>query len=744
MFISRPLQVKRTRAFRPELRLNWGRRGWPWRSSADEKKNMNTPKTTPRPSVDLDATDEFPVLDAAAYEAEVLSREAADRTDSWATATESDLSAAGPPAPEPRLPDAAPAATDSDAMLAVEHWIVQKTEELRAHHDSLSTAQRERTAAVARAAALSHELAETSANLEASSGRERALALALTGEREAAQRRATELDSARGEISRLEQQLTEARAAESRQSAALAASGTLLEQRSGELEALQRRHDALIADGQGAARERTELETRLRDSEARERSAQRTIEAQNHAHAELSQLVQHESSAHARLAAEVQALQAQLATCIESLHSRESYRAIYESTVQELDAELAAARLQTAEQEARAERLDAELQSRDRRLQNVEDERDQARHLRDTEITQRAAERGEGERTRGALESRLAQLTAEHAGACARLLTMAATLTATQQRVEAEALASGTAAERLLELESAMASRQGELTEARLEIERNRALLADLTAALLKSQTMFSDQSRVLEEREAAAGTLAASHAEQTALVSTLRAEIEALSARLATPEAERRALEDRVAALTREAAESDSRLTRLESMNSELRTTVGRLTTSLAEREGELQRATQIASMNTYALGRVQSSIDELGRSLAASEGVSIQAQVSVLTRIGSSQNHSVVLRGRTTIGRDRDNDLPLPMRSVSRRHAVLIPAFRTAFVQDLSSTNGVLVNQRRVRCARLEHGDVITFGEAQFRYTVSPAPAGAVPIGSTSSARAFLKLAP
>jgi chromosome segregation ATPase len=655
---------------------------------------MNTPKITTRPSVDLDATDEFPVLDAAAYEAEVRSRDAADRTDSWATA-ESDLAAVESPAPEARVPDAAPPGTDSDAMLAVEHWIAQKTEELRALHDSLSVAQRERTVAVTRAAALSHELTETNANLEAASGRERALAQALASEQESAQRRSADLDAARGETARLEEQLAAAHAAETRQTAALAASAALLEKRSGEAQALQ-------------------------------------------------QLVQRESGMRERLATEIDALQAQLANCIESLQSRESYRTIYESALQEMDLELAAARQQAAGHEARANQLDAELQSRDRRLENTVHERDEARHLHDTEITQRATERGEGERTRGALESRLAELTAEHAAACARLLTMAATLATIQQRAEAEALASGNAADRLLELESAMAARQGELTEARLEIERNRALLADLTAALLKTQTMFSDQGRVLEERETAASTMATSHAEQTALVTALRAEIEALSARLATPEAERRALEGRLGALTKEVAESDSRLTRLESMNSELRSTVGRLTRSLAEREGELQRATQIASMNTYALGRVQSSIDELGRTLAASEGVSTQAQVSVLTRIGSSQNHSVVLRGRTTIGRDRDNDLPLAMRSVSRHHAVLIPAFRTAFVQDLSSTNGVLVNQRRVRCARLEHGDMITFGEAQFRYTVSPTPAGAVPIGSASAARASLKLAP
>jgi chromosome segregation ATPase len=703
---------------------------------------MKPQKTTARPSVDLDATDELPALDVAAYEAEVLSREPAGPSASGATATESAPSAPGSPAPEPRLPNAAPAAADSDVMVAVEHWIVQKTEDLRAHHDALSHAQRERTAAVTRAGALSRELAETSANLEALHEREQALAAALTREQEAAQHRAAELDAARGEAARLAQELAEARAATTQQNAALAASGALLEQRSGELQLLQRTHETLIADRQRAASELIELETRLRDGEARERNAQRTIEAQSRTHAELTHRVQHETRAGERFAAEVNVLQARLASCLESLHNRESYRAIYQSTLAELDAELAAARLRTVEQETRAKQLDAALQARDQGLHDALRERDEARHLHDTEAAQHAAERGEAERTRRALESRLAELTAEHADACARLLAMEATLTAAEHRAATEALASATATERLRELESAIASLQAELTHARLEVERNRALLADLTAVLARTQTMFSDQSRLLEERESAASTMAAEHFEQTALITVLRGQIEELTARLATPETERRALEERVAALTQEVAERDSRLAHLESMNTKLRATVGQLSTSLAERDAELQRATQIASMNAYALGRVQSSIDELG----AFDGASTQAQVCILTRIDGGQNHSVVLRGRTTIGRDHDNDLSLTMRSVSRRHAVLIPAFRTAFVQDLKSTNGVLVNQHRVRCARLEHGDVIAFGEAQFRYTVAPAPTGAVSTGSTTatSTRPSLKHAP
>jgi chromosome segregation ATPase len=519
-----------------------GRRGPQWRWK--KKKNMKPQKTTTaRPSVDLDATDEFPVLDAAAYAADILAREPDESSDSRATATECDPFPAGFPAADHRASGAAPPIADADNMLAVEHWIAQKADELRAHHDALSFTQRERAAAVARADELSRQLTETSANLEAVSARERALAETLTGEQEAARRRAAE-------------------------------------------------NEALIAGRELAVRGLSELETRLRDSEAREHTAQRTIEAQNHTHAELTHQVLDETRAREGLAAEVESLRAQLSNYVESLHSRESYRAIYESTLQELDAQLAAARLQTAEEQARANQLGAELQSRHDRLQDAVRERDEARHIHDTEITHHAAERGEGEQRRGALESRLAELTAQHADVCAQFLTAQATLTAAQHRAEADALAAGAAADRLRELESAVASRQAELTGARLEIERNRTLLEDLTAALLKSQTMFSEQGRLLEEREAAASTMAMSHAEQTALITMLRGQIAELTARLATPEAERRALEERVAALTREAAERDSRLSHLESMNSELRATVGQLNTSLTERDGELQRA--------------------------------------------------------------------------------------------------------------------------------------------------------
>ena len=688
---------------------------------------MNSPDTTTRrSSTELEATDELPALDVAAYEAELAAREATEPPASGVTTTGSDGSAAE--APDNCEADAAPRVADADVMLEVERWIVQKTEELRAQQAALRVAQHERTAGVARADALSRELGATSADLEALNNRARILEDELTSEREAAQRRLAELDEAQREAARLGQELTAVHAAEARQSAALAASGALLQQRSEALEALQSTHAALVADRQRVAGELSELESRLQDSAARERDAQRTIEAQNHTDAELMQRMQDETRMRERLTAEHELLQAQLASCVERLQNREAYRSIYESTIRELDGELAGATLRAQEQEARANQLAAELEVRERRLQDAAREREETRRSHGTAAAQQAIERGASEQTRSALESRLAELTTEHAGARARLLSLEATLTDTQHRAEAEARANGTAAERLREMEVEIASRQGELANARLEIAGGRASLSDLTAALERSQTMLAEQSRLLEERESVARTMAASHAELVALIAALRGQIEELTARLAAAVEEHRAPVERVAALTKEAAESDSRLARLESMNVELRATVQRLHASLAERDAELQRATRIASTNAYALGRVQSSIDELGGGLTVTEGAPAETQASILTRIDGGQNHSFVLRARTTIGRDPDNDLSLAMASVSRHHAVLIPASRSALLQDLGSTNGVLVNKRRVRCARLEHGDVITLGEAQFRYAVAPVPAGAV----------------
>ena len=73
--------------------------------------------------------------------------------------------------------------------------------------------------------------------------------------------------------------------------------------------------------------------------------------------------------------------------------------------------------------------------------------------------------------------------------------------------------------------------------------------------------------------------------------------------------------------------------------------------------------------------------------------------------------QRHEIDSR-RVVIGRAKDCDLRVPDPNVSRRHAELRQEGATYWVVDLDSTNGMEVNGRRLKRAKLESGDTITLG--------------------------------
>jgi hypothetical protein len=78
------------------------------------------------------------------------------------------------------------------------------------------------------------------------------------------------------------------------------------------------------------------------------------------------------------------------------------------------------------------------------------------------------------------------------------------------------------------------------------------------------------------------------------------------------------------------------------------------------------------------------------------------------------------VIPPGGATIGRSRDCDVVLSDANVSRRHAEVLPAAAgTWTVADLGSTNGVLVNGRRIAGAELlTAGDRIALGTAEIAF--------------------------
>ncbi|MDP2876010.1 MAG: FHA domain-containing protein [Holophaga sp.] len=72
--------------------------------------------------------------------------------------------------------------------------------------------------------------------------------------------------------------------------------------------------------------------------------------------------------------------------------------------------------------------------------------------------------------------------------------------------------------------------------------------------------------------------------------------------------------------------------------------------------------------------------------------------------------------------LGRELDNSLRLADPSISRHHAVIRRTDSGYEVQDLQSSNGVLVNGTRVQTATLQDGDRVTLGQIQMTF-VDPA---------------------
>ena len=79
----------------------------------------------------------------------------------------------------------------------------------------------------------------------------------------------------------------------------------------------------------------------------------------------------------------------------------------------------------------------------------------------------------------------------------------------------------------------------------------------------------------------------------------------------------------------------------------------------------------------------------------------------------------HEIASR-RVNVGRTRDNDLRIVDPTVSRLHAMLTVRNGEAMLVDANSRNGIFVNGIQVRYARLDDGDLVTFGTVRFRYRI------------------------
>ncbi len=104
-----------------------------------------------------------------------------------------------------------------------------------------------------------------------------------------------------------------------------------------------------------------------------------------------------------------------------------------------------------------------------------------------------------------------------------------------------------------------------------------------------------------------------------------------------------------------------------------------------------------------------------------------------TLVYRPGQTDERSfVVSDAAVTLGRGQEQDITIPHKSLSRRHARVEPEGRGYAIVDLASKNGTFVNGERELRRLLRHGDTVTLGEVDLLFLREPTPS---PLGRVTS---------
>jgi hypothetical protein len=113
---------------------------------------------------------------------------------------------------------------------------------------------------------------------------------------------------------------------------------------------------------------------------------------------------------------------------------------------------------------------------------------------------------------------------------------------------------------------------------------------------------------------------------------------------------------------------------------------------------------------------GRVATDTGRQGPSIVGRAGA--RPTVTHLLVVDGPGTRHELTTGRNVIGRGTDADIRLPDTGVSRKHVDVVLEGGVATAEDLGSTNGTLVNGRRVSRQALADGDVIRIGHSVLVY--------------------------
>jgi chromosome segregation ATPase len=289
-------------------------------------------------------------------------------------------------------------------------------------------------------------------------------------------------------------------------------------------------------------------------------------------------------------------------------------------------------------------------------------------------------------------------------------------------------------------LSADLASSDKALSEARAAASRDVQRITEMLAEAERGKAEQAAQLAKLHAEQAA--QLAKVNAQHSAKAATLQAELDAqeqemsvLMAHLREARRPIELIEAQVTRLNEQVIAKSAQIDTLTEENKKLTATLERTKGALEEREFLIRRLERSESNNANALGRIQTSMERLGSPAATPPPA--QAQIGPewqpqFVRVDGERNVMHTLARRTRIGRASTCELQIDSSSVSRHHALVVVGAREAIIEDLNSTNGVIVNSRKVTRHLLCEGDVITLGDIVFKFVTQP---GDHPVSVTES---------
>ena len=146
-------------------------------------------------------------------------------------------------------------------------------------------------------------------------------------------------------------------------------------------------------------------------------------------------------------------------------------------------------------------------------------------------------------------------------------------------------------------------------------------------------------------------------------------------------------------------------------------------LLAELAKKSEQIESINEIGDVISDIDVRISEQFDEEeATKVAPSQKPQDRVTRVLVGKVGNQLLRFPLFKDRLTIGRTDDNDIQLNAVYISRRHAVVQADGDATRVIDWGSKNGVYVNSKRVTEHFLQNGDIVTIGNAHFRYEERP----------------------